>query len=127
MEFEDHYVTCSLKHTMEHWLWCAVLEQNMFGSVNEQYLMKKLVDFAYRNRVPNCYKLSVALLSAETSSVCEVDRPELFRSVYRKAKNEHRHWNCISGDRTIKKQRYAITSHGNPNRGFRPNSCLMLS
>jgi hypothetical protein len=25
MEFEDHYVTCSLKHTMEHWLWCAVL------------------------------------------------------------------------------------------------------
>jgi hypothetical protein len=25
MELEDHYVTCSLKHTMEHWLWCAVL------------------------------------------------------------------------------------------------------
>jgi hypothetical protein len=27
MEFEDHYVTCSLKHTMEHWLWCAVLAE----------------------------------------------------------------------------------------------------
>jgi hypothetical protein len=24
MESEDQYVTCSLKHTMEHWLWCAV-------------------------------------------------------------------------------------------------------
>jgi hypothetical protein len=23
MEFEDHYVACSLKHTMEHWLWCS--------------------------------------------------------------------------------------------------------
>jgi hypothetical protein len=31
MEFEDHYVTCSLKHTMEHWLWCAVLLIEVFG------------------------------------------------------------------------------------------------
>jgi hypothetical protein len=31
MEFEDHYVTCSLKHTMEHWLLCAVLLIEVFG------------------------------------------------------------------------------------------------
>jgi hypothetical protein len=31
MEFEDHYVTCSLKHAMEHWLWCAVLLIEGFG------------------------------------------------------------------------------------------------
>jgi uncharacterized membrane protein len=31
MEFEDHYVTRSLKHTMEHWLWCAVLLIEVFG------------------------------------------------------------------------------------------------
>jgi hypothetical protein len=31
MEFEDHYVTCSLKHTTEHWLWCAVLLIEVFG------------------------------------------------------------------------------------------------
>jgi hypothetical protein len=31
MEFEDYYVTCSLKHTMEHWLWCAALLIEVFG------------------------------------------------------------------------------------------------
>jgi hypothetical protein len=31
MEFEDHYVTWSLKHTMGHWLWCAVLLIEVFG------------------------------------------------------------------------------------------------
>jgi hypothetical protein len=50
MEFEDHYVTCSLKHTMEHWLWCAVLlievshleKASMIGSLHITWHWKHL-------------------------------------------------------------------------------------
>jgi hypothetical protein len=35
MEFEDHYVTCSLKHTMEHWLWCAVRLIEVLSSLDD--------------------------------------------------------------------------------------------
>jgi hypothetical protein len=34
MEFEDHYVTWSLKHTMGHWLWCAAHLIEVFGFRN---------------------------------------------------------------------------------------------
>jgi hypothetical protein len=37
MQFEDHYVTWSLKHTMGHWLWCAVHLIEVFGLF--RYLM----------------------------------------------------------------------------------------
>jgi hypothetical protein len=54
MEFEDHYVTCSLKHTMEHWLWCAVLLIEVFGlfwclMVNSRLALTKRVSYSMGN------------------------------------------------------------------------------
>jgi hypothetical protein len=43
MEFEDHYVMCSLKHTMEHWLWCAVLLIEVFGEVSANFVVSVTV------------------------------------------------------------------------------------
>jgi hypothetical protein len=42
MEFEDHYVTSSLKNTMGHWLWCAVLSIEVFGLFWYKTLTRKL-------------------------------------------------------------------------------------
>jgi hypothetical protein len=41
MEFDDHYVTCSLKHTIGHWLWCAV------PSLNQNYVLPQVIVRSY--------------------------------------------------------------------------------